>query len=87
MQEALSNHQRGRGAFGMFFLQTEESIMINLSFAFRFKLHQKTGKEHPFSQSSCSSPEDDTCEDPLCVPVPQHSLGMSLILFVSFCFE
>lgn len=53
--------------------------MINPSFSFRFKLHQKSGKEHPFSQSSCSSPEDDTCEDPLCAPVPQHSLGMNLL--------
>lgn len=63
----------------MFFLQTEGSIMINLSFAFRFKLHQKSGKEYLFTQSSCSPPEDDTCEDPLCVPVPQHSLGMNLL--------
>lgn len=80
MQEALSNHLRGRGAFGMFYLQTEESIMINLSFALRFKLHQNTGEEHPFSQSSArSSPEDDINEDPLCVAVPRLSLGMSLL--------
>ena len=54
--------------------------MINLSFALRLKLHQKTGEEHPFSQSSaCSSPEDGINEDPLCVAVPQLSLGMSLL--------
>jgi len=64
----------------MFCLQTEGSIMINLSFSLRFKLHQKTGEEHPFSQSSFrSSPEDDISEDPLCVAVPQLSLGMSLL--------
>lgn len=64
----------------MFFLQTEGNIMINLSFALRFKLHQKTGEEHPFSQSSAhSSPEDDISGDPLCVAVPQLSLGMSFL--------
>lgn len=64
----------------MFCLQTESSIMINLGFALRFKLYQKTGEEHPFSQSSArSSPEDDISEDPLCVAVSQLSLGMNLL--------
>lgn len=64
----------------MFCLQTEGSIMINLSFALRFKLHQKTGEEHPVSQSSArSSPEDDINEGPVRVAVPQLSLGMSLL--------
>lgn len=72
----------------MFCLQTEGSIIINLSFTLRFKLHPEMGEEYPFSQSSaCSSPEDDINEDPLCVAVPLLSLGMNLILFISFCFE
>lgn len=78
MQEVLSNHLKGSGAFGMFCLQTEGSLMINLSFMLRFKLHQKTGEEHPFSQNSAyCSPEDDINKDRLCVAVLQLSLGMS----------
>lgn len=55
--------------------------MINLNFASRFKLHQKTGEQHPCSQSSVrNSPEDDINEDPLCVAVPQLGLGMRLLI-------